>query len=132
MVAIGLAIPLPAMSGAEPWIGSYIPLPVSFIEADGSMPIEPVIMDASSDRISPNRLPVTITSNWPGLRTSCIAQLSTYISEYSTSGYSSLMRCMVSRQTRLVSSTFALSTEQTFLFRFIAISNARRPMRSTS
>ncbi|CFO11003.1 Uncharacterised protein [Bordetella pertussis] len=49
------------------------------------MPIEPVSMAASSERMSPNRLPVTITSNWRGLRTSCIAALSTYICDSSTS-----------------------------------------------
>jgi hypothetical protein len=43
------------------------------------MPIEPVIWLASSERMSPNMLLVTMTSNCPGLRTSCIAALSTYI-----------------------------------------------------
>src|SRR5712691_6780006 len=45
-------------------------------EAEGSMPSEPVSIAAQSDRMSPNRLLVTITSNCLGLRTSCIAQLS--------------------------------------------------------
>src|SRR5947207_2122395 len=34
MVASGLAMPLPAISGAVPWIGSYNPLPPSSSEAD--------------------------------------------------------------------------------------------------
>ena len=63
MVASGLAMPWPAMSGAEPWLGSYRPCPPAFSEAEGSMPMEPVSMAASSDRMSPNRLPVTMTSN---------------------------------------------------------------------
>ena len=45
-------------------------------EAEGSMPSEPVSIAAASDRMSPKRLSVTITSNCLGLRTSCIAQLS--------------------------------------------------------
>ena len=79
MVARGLATPWPAMSGAEPWMGSYMPLPCSSREAEGSMPMEPVNMEASSERMSPKRLPVTMTSNCLGLRTSCMAQLSTYM-----------------------------------------------------
>ena len=50
------------------------------------MPMEPVIMEASSDRMSPNMFSVTITSNWAGFFTICMAQLSTNISLYSTSG----------------------------------------------
>ena len=40
------------------------------------MPRLPVSMEARSDSRSPNRLPATITSNWRGERTSCMAQLS--------------------------------------------------------
>ena len=54
--------------------------------AEGSMPIEPVSIAASSLRMSPKRLVVTSTSNCFGLRMSCIAQLSTYKCESSTSG----------------------------------------------
>ncbi len=48
-------------------------------EADGSMPSEPVSIAATSDKISPNRLSVTITSNCFGVLTNCIAQLSAKI-----------------------------------------------------
>ena len=48
-------------------------------EAEGSMPSEPVSIAAQSDRRSPNRLSVTMTSNCLGLRTSCMAQLSAYM-----------------------------------------------------
>ena len=80
MVAMGLALSWPAISGAEPWMGSYSAGPASPMEAEGSRPMEPVTMDASSDRISPNMFSVTTTSNCPGSRTSCMAQLSTSMS----------------------------------------------------
>ncbi len=72
------------MSGALPCTGSYRARrrPVSSSgpsEAEGSMPSEPVSMAAQSDRMSPNRLSVTMTSNCFGQRTSCMAQLSAYI-----------------------------------------------------
>ena len=71
-MAIGLAMPLPAMSGAEPCTGSYSALRLPVLgsgapsEADGSMPSEPVSIAATSDSMSPNRLSVTITSNCLG------------------------------------------------------------------
>ena len=63
IAAIGLALFKPAMSGAEPCIGSYIPAPVSFNDAEGNMPIEPTNCAAASDSISPNKLPLDMTSN---------------------------------------------------------------------
>ena len=86
IVAIGFAISFPAISGAEPWLGSYRPNFVSFRLAEDSIPMDPVTMLASSDRISPNIFSVRITSNCAGSRTSCIAQLSTSMWESSTSG----------------------------------------------
>ncbi|MNC85766.1 hypothetical protein D3C83_13780 [compost metagenome] len=77
-------------------------------------------IDASSERISPNMLPVTITSNCRGLRTSCIAALSTYMCDSATCGYLLPRSFTTSRHRRLVSSTFSLSTEQSFLLRFSA------------
>ena len=41
--------------------------PASPSAAEGSMPSEPVSWAASSDRMSPNRLSVTMTSNWLGV-----------------------------------------------------------------
>ena len=78
----GLAMPLPAMSGALPWTGSYSALRRPNLstgpsEADGSMPSEPDAIAAQSDRMSPKILPVTITSNCAGSRTICMAALST-------------------------------------------------------
>ena len=86
MVAIGFALFCPAMSGADPPDGSYIPNFVSLSDADESIPIEPEIMDASSERISPNMFSVRTTSNCAGSFTSCIAQLSTSMCSSSTSG----------------------------------------------
>ena len=54
MAASGLAMPCPAMSGAEPWIGSYRPKRPSPSDAEGNMPIEPASTDVSSLRMSPN------------------------------------------------------------------------------
>ena len=35
-------------------------------EADGTIPMDPVSIEASSERISPNMLPQSMTSNWLG------------------------------------------------------------------
>ena len=50
---------------------------VSFRLAEDNIPIEPVTILASSDKISPNIFSVKMTSNCFGSLTSCIAQLST-------------------------------------------------------
>ena len=68
----GLAMPLPAISGALPCTGSYSALRRPNLstgpsEADGSMPSEPEAIAAQSDRMSPKMLPVTITSNCAGV-----------------------------------------------------------------
>src|SRR5215469_11195162 len=54
----GLALPCPAMSGADPCTGSYKPVQTpdglrSPIDAEGSMPIDPAKTAPSSLRISP-------------------------------------------------------------------------------
>ena len=85
-IASGLAVPLPAMSGAEPCTGSYSPGPPSPSEALGSRPIEPAIIAASSERMSPNMFSVRITSKSAGRATSCIAALSTSMCSSCTSG----------------------------------------------
>ena len=132
IVASGFATPLPAMSGAEPCDGSYRPLLLASSEADGSMPIEPVSIAAASDRMSPNMLPVTITSNFFGARTSCIAALSTYMCSSSTSWYSLCTSVTMSRQNWNVSSTLALSTLVTRRSRLRAAWNATWAMRRIS
>ena len=62
IIAYGFTIPWPAISGADPCIGSNIPVSLDN-EAEGNSPIEPVNIDAASDKISPNKLGVKITSN---------------------------------------------------------------------
>ena len=91
IVPTGFAIPRPAMSGAEPWIGSYMPnVPCSVFrspsDADGSIPRLPASTDASSERMSPKRFSVTTTSNDAGLLTRSIAHESTSWWLTSTSG----------------------------------------------
>ena len=93
IVPIGFAMSRPAMSGAEPWIGSYRPnVPWSVrrspSDADGSTPRLPASTEASSERMSPNRFSVTMTSKSAGRRMSSIAQESTSWWLSSTSGYS--------------------------------------------
>ena len=65
---------------------------------------------ASSERMSPNMFPVTMTSNFFGAFTSCIAALSTYMWSSSTSGYCACTSVTTSRQNWTFSSTLALST----------------------
>ncbi len=134
MAARGLATPLPAMSGAEPWMGSYSPAaPGAPRAAEGSSPIDPVSIEASSDRMSPNRLSVTITSNCLGLRTSCMAQLSARMCSSSTSAYSRWCSAVTtSRQNWPLSMTFDFSAEATLLRRPRASSKATRATRSIS
>ena len=75
---IGLAMNLPAMSGAEPCTGSNIEgnLRSGLMLPDGATPIEPVSAGPRSDRMSPNRLEPTTTSNQSGLRTKCAVRMS--------------------------------------------------------
>ena len=85
-------MPCPAMSGAVPPLGSYIPkynpLPVDWPRlALANIPRDPAIIAISSLSISPNRFGARITSNSFGLRINCIAALSTYKWSNLTSGY---------------------------------------------
>ena len=73
--AIGFAMPLPAMSGAEPCTASKMAASAPML-APGAMPRPPTSPATRSDRMSPNRLVVTSMSNCQGLSTSFIAQAS--------------------------------------------------------
>jgi hypothetical protein len=78
---MGLAIPLPAISGAEPWTGSKREgkRPVGLMLPEGATPIEPVHAGPRSERMSPKRFYIssarhkltdpTTTSNISGLST---------------------------------------------------------------
>ena len=86
--------------------------------------------DASSLRMSPNMFSVRITSKWRGAVMSFIAVESTSACSSSMFGNSSAWtRWTTSRQSRLVSSTLALSTLVTRAF---AAPKATRAIRSTS
>ena len=78
-VAVGSAIFLPAISGAEPWTGSNIEgnFPVGLMFPDAAKPIPPQIAAAISVKISPNKLSVTTTSKRSGLVTKNIDAAST-------------------------------------------------------
>ena len=75
---IGLAIPFPAISGAEPWTGSNNDgnLLSGFIFPDGAIPIVPVQAGPKSDKISPNKFDATITSNHSGVKTNLAVKIS--------------------------------------------------------
>lgn len=64
--------------------GSKMPGPSLLMLAEGSMPKLPVNIEASSDRMSPKMLPVTMVSNTLGLRRSCMAALSMYLRQTGT------------------------------------------------
>src|SRR4029450_9466024 len=65
--ATGLALPVPAMSGADPWTGSNSEGDESGLRlALAAVPRPPAMAAPRSVRMSPNRLSVTITSNRPG------------------------------------------------------------------
>ena len=126
-------MPLPAMSGALPWIGSYRPRRPSPSEAEGSRPIEPASMEASSVRMSPNMFSVTMTSKSAGRRIRNMAQASTRMCSSLMCGNSFFTSCSVTdRHSREVSSTLALSTEVSLPLRFSANWQARRTTRRTS
>jgi hypothetical protein len=69
----GLAMPWPAISGAEPWIGSKREgwHRSGSRLADGAMPMEPETAAVISERMSPNRFEPTMTSKSRGRSTNC-------------------------------------------------------------
>ncbi|MNX76593.1 hypothetical protein D3C86_1081060 [compost metagenome] len=60
--AHGFAMFLPAMSGAEPWTASKMAASAPMLEP-GAKPNPPTRPAHKSERMSPNRLVVTMTSN---------------------------------------------------------------------
>ncbi len=136
--ADGLAIPRPAMSGAEPWIGSYSAgrrpdASGAPSVADGSMPSDPVSAAARSESTSPNRFDARITSNCLGREQSCMAALSAYMCSSSTSANSALWTSpTTARHRRPDCITFAFSHDVTLLRRLRARSKATRATRAIS
>ena len=83
----GFARFCPARRGAEPWIASNI-AHCSPMFADPASPTEPAICAATSDRMSPYRFGITITSNASGVSAIFAAPISTIQASFSISGYS--------------------------------------------
>ena len=75
---MGLAIPFPAISGAEPCTGSNNDgnLFSGLIFPDGAIPIVPVQAGPKSDRISPNKFDATTTSKHSGVKTNLAVKIS--------------------------------------------------------
>ena len=88
--AIGFATPCPAMSGADPCTGSNIDGAVrsGFRLAPGARPMDPATAGPMSERMSPNRLLATTTSNQSGCCTKCAHRMSMWYWSVATSGYS--------------------------------------------
>lgn len=128
--AVGLARPSPAMSGAAPWTACAIVFRADAL-IEGALPSEPESSPARSDRMSPNRFSVTMTSKSPPRRTSRAAIASTCSSSTSTLGYMVPISRHTSRNKPVVfDSTFALCTMVTRLRRREARSKAVCAMRS--
>lgn len=89
IMAIGLAMFLPKMSGAEPCTGSNSDgkLRSGFRLADGAMPMVPVQAGPRSDKISPNRLEATTTSKRSGFSTKRAHRISMCCLSRAISGY---------------------------------------------
>src|SRR6266849_2577368 len=87
--ATGLAMPFPAMSGAEPWTGSNIEgnSRSGFILAEGASPIDPTTAAPRSERMSPKRFDPTTTSNQSGWLTKCAVKISMWYWSVLTNGY---------------------------------------------
>ena len=71
-IAVGLAMPRPAMSGAVPWQG-WNTACSSPMSAEGAKPMPPMSPAPRSERMSPNMFSVTSTSKSQGRSTSCSA-----------------------------------------------------------
>ena len=97
----GLAIPRPAMSGADPCTGSKTPglsaLPGAKF-ALAAIPIPPWIAAARSVRMSAKRFEATTTSRLPGSRTIRAASASTNTLSTRTSGKSEATSSTTSSQ----------------------------------
>jgi hypothetical protein len=98
--AIGLAIPCPAMSGADPWTGSNMLgwRRCGLMLPPAATPIPPTTAGPRSDRRSPNRVLATMTSKSPGRSTMCAVMMSMWNWSVPTSGNSAAMAAKRSSQ----------------------------------
>src|SRR3989338_2182922 len=101
---IGLAMPLPAMSGAEPCTGSKIEGAVlsGLMLPEAAIPIVPAVAGPRSEMMSPNRFEATITSKRPGSSTIWMVSPSTWYWSVLTSGYCFLISAKRSSQYGMV------------------------------
>src|SRR5208282_4735894 len=85
---IGLAMPSPAISGAEPCTGSNMDgnLRSGLMLPDGAMPMVPVQAGPRSERMSPNRFEPTTTLKRSGLSTNNAARMSMWYLSHLISG----------------------------------------------
>ncbi len=131
----GLAMLRPAMSGAEPCTGSNSEgkLPSGLRLADGAIPMVPVQAGPRSERMSPNRLEPTTTSNQSGLHTKWAQRMSMWNWSMRTSGYFCEIALTRSSQKGIViDMPLDLVAEvRCFFGRFCARSKANLTTRST-
>ena len=73
---MGLATFLPANFGAEPCTGSNRLTRPGWMLPEAAIPSPPCSAAPMSVTMSPNMFEVTITSNWDGFFTICMARLS--------------------------------------------------------
>ena len=119
--------------GSAPDIaGQGIANPISKCLADGMTPSVPDRTLDSSDKISPKRFSVTITSNLAGFVIISMAAESTNWCSKVTSGKSCATSSATLRQSFDVARTFCLSILVTIFLRLPAISKALRMIRFTS
>jgi len=123
---------LPGDVGCAPWIGSKSPLPSSPRLADGSMPSDPVIIAASSERMSPNMFGQSSTSNFGASRSRIIAAESTSWCSSFTSGTRSRSPRRSRSRTRRPRARWPCGCSWTSFLRPRAARNATRAMRATS
>src|SRR5882762_353065 len=89
IMPMGLAMPCPTISGAEPCTGSNTDgkWPSGLILPEGAMPMVPVQAGPRSERISPNKLEPTTTSNQSGCSTKLAVRISMWYLSHFTAGY---------------------------------------------
>ena len=111
-IAVGLASPRPAMSGAVPWHG-WNTACRSPMSADGAMPMPPIRPAPRSDRMSPNMFSVTTTSNPMALHDPAKRRGVDVDAVRVDVGIRAAHSRKISRKKAIEGSTFALSTQVT-------------------
>ena len=124
IVATGLTLFCPSYFGADPWTGSNIPKS-SPIFAPAATPKPPTSWAASSERMSPNKFVVTMTSKDSGRLISCMVAASMCRSSSSTCGYDLATSCTAPLKIpSVILRIFPLCTNVNRFLRFMAKSKA--------